>query len=131
MQKPQSEFVQALAEQLRGIMDSSGATFDLMQRALTHACNAEGQLDRREATTAPLRVNWSADADVNFDTEEAVPALAALDVWQRTFNRGLHQPDGEQPCVFDVVEVATGRSARVDLALPEYRDLFPMGSGRP
>jgi hypothetical protein len=131
MQKHQSEFIQAIAEQLRGIMDGNGATFDQMQRALAHACNAEGRLDPREATTAPLRVTWCADAEVDFATEEAVPASAALGVWQRSFNRGPHQPDGEQACVFDVVDVATGKSARVDLALPEYRDLFAASSECP
>lgn len=131
MRRHQSDFIQGIAAQLRGIMDSNGATFDQMQRALAHACNADGSLDPREATTTPLRVTWYTDAEVDFATEEAVPASAARDVWQRTFNRGSHQPDGEQPCVFDVVDVDTGKSVRVDLALPKYRDLFAASRERP
>lgn len=129
MQKHQSEFIQAIAEQLRDVMDSSGATFDQMQRALRHACNGDGGLSPWEATTVPLRVYWSLDADVDPVSEEAVPVRAALDVLQRAFNQGPTQPNAEQPCVFEVVDMTTGRLARIDLALPEYRDLF--GGGRP
>lgn len=130
MQKHMSEFIQGIAEQLREIMQTNGATFDQMQRALDHAGNAEVALDPREATTAPLRVTWAVDAALDDSADTVVPALAARDVWQRTLNQGPHQPDGEQPCVFNVVDVASGKSVLVDLALPAYSDLFSSGSGR-
>lgn len=124
MKRHQSGFIQEIAEQLREVMDGSGATFEQMQRALMHACSSEGGLSAWEATTAPLRIHWSAEAAVDSASEAAVPARAALDVWQRTFSQGPSQPNGEQPCVFEVVDVANGRSVRIDLALPAYRGLF-------
>lgn len=95
-----------------------------MERALGHACNADGGLDPGEATTAPLTVRWSTDANPDPVTEQTVPAHAAADAWRRTFGRGQGQPDAEQPCVFEVVDPTSGKAARVDLALPEYREMF-------
>lgn len=119
-----SSVIQGLSEQLREIMESTGASYDQMQRSLAHACNAGGRLDPWESTTAPLQVHWEVEAACDPETEESVPARAAHDAWQRSFNRGSARPTADQACTFVVVDPRTGKAAMIDLAHPECMDLF-------